>query len=291
MKDSVANRHIEIKVSEFYAADGLNHWLSCPCCQAAFHFVDGDVCPRCGRSLSLEVYPEETVTETIWYCNSVISLTTMPERGPRIEPVLDSLLAQGLDVYLWLPKVVARTGSTWNGVPKFFDKVHWEFVDDMGPATKLLPAIQAGFDTILTADDDHVYGPGWAKGLIDWAEKRPDAALGYRGRRLKKNEGYAGSKCVKNPREPVPVDLITGVRGALYNREFFDPSIFDEWQACPTNDDITIGAHLHRKGVPMLVIPRRCDMAKQKHWSAKPAFKVNRGAVNDSAVRKLYWNL
>ncbi|MFA7177601.1 MAG: hypothetical protein WC114_10160 [Smithellaceae bacterium] len=222
---------------------------------------------------------------------AIISLTTMPERGPRIEPVLDSLLAQGLPVFLWLPTVVTRTGSTWGKVPEFFDKVHWEFVDDMGPATKLLPALKAGFDTVLTADDDHVYGAGWAKGLLDWSEKRPDAALGYRGRRLKRNEGYTGSKCVKNPREPVPVDLITGVRGALYNREFFDPSIFDEWKACPSNDDIAFSAHLTRRGVPMLVIPRHCEMTKQSQWSSKPVFKVNRGAVNDKAVRKLFWNL
>ena len=63
--------------------------------------------------------------------NTVISLTTMPERGRRIEPVLDSLLAQGLPVFLWLPTVVTRTGSKWDKVPEFFEKVRaWYGHDD-----------------------------------------------------------------------------------------------------------------------------------------------------------------
>lgn len=218
----------------------------------------------------------------------VISLTTMPRRGPQIEPVLDSLLAQGYPVFLWVPRDVTRTGDKWGKVPEFFRKVNWAWVDDQGPATKLLPALKQ-FDTVIVADDDMVYGPGWADGLVAWAEKLPQCAVAYRGRLMKRGVPYAKSKVVSNPPEPMEVGLITGVYGVLYRREFFADTIFEEWRDCPLNDDVMVSAHLRKRGVPMMVVPRPCTITKQPQWHTQPIHWVNRKGKTDLALREVYW--
>ena len=151
--------------------------------------------------------------------SAVISLTTIPDRIEHIEPCIRSLVAQGLPVYLWAVKKIERSDTVLGELPAFLADagVHVEIVPDCGPITKLLPALRAGFDVILTADDDCTYDERWSRGLLYWSEKRPDAALGLRGRILK-NSRYLDSHVVFKSRikEPVNVDIITGCWGALY---------------------------------------------------------------------------
>jgi len=219
----------------------------------------------------------------------VISLTTTPSRGPQIEPVLDRLLAQGPPVYLWVPRQLTRTGETWDSIPKFFNKVRWEFVDDQGPITKLLPALYL-HDIVITADDDVYYGEGWASGLLEWAAKLPNAAVAYRGRQIQEGVSYAKSRVIRRPRRPHEVSLITGVFGALYRKSFFSHTIFSEWQQCPTNDDVVISAHLMKRGVPMTVVPMRCDLSDHKRLQrTAPLMWHNNTGPTDEGLRNVYW--
>lgn len=221
--------------------------------------------------------------------NAVISLTTIPDRIERIGPCLESLVAQGLPVYLWAVRKVARSETRMERAPQF-PGVCVEVVEDCGPITKLLPALGRGFDVILTADDDCIYGEGWADSLLAWADKL-DGALGYRGRRL--NDGrYAGSAVVQHNRitKPRRVDIVTGVYGALYRREHFDTSIYDEWRLWPTNDDLVITAHLQRRGVARYVVPGKCRIHHTELQRVVPLFRVNRrkgDKRNDEGVKKL----
>ncbi len=212
---------------------------------------------------------------------TIISLTTIPDRIEHIKPTVNSLLAQGLPVFVWPVAKIGRSETTLERVPDWLAEsdAHVEIVDDRGPITKLLPALERieRADIIITADDDQIYGRGWATGLLAWAEKHPKAALGYRGRILT-GKGYEKSKLVwKRVKRPRRVDIITGVCGALYRREFFDDDIFDEWRVFPQADDLLIAAHLKRRGVPCYVIPRNCSVRPAKWQHIVPLFKVNRG--------------
>lgn len=224
--------------------------------------------------------------------SAVISLTTIPDRIAGIEPCIKSLCAQGLPVYLWAVRKIARSTTVLGDLPGFLSAypVHVQIVDDRGPITKLLPALEAGFDTILTADDDCVYGDGWARGLLDCAADWPGRALGYRGRVLT-GKGYHDSKLVlKRCTKPTHVDIITGVFGALYTRRMFDRGIYAEWKAWPLNDDLVIAAHLKRRGVERLVVPRPCSVTRYGVQAVKPLYAVNttrKDRRNDEGLRVL----
>ena len=224
--------------------------------------------------------------------STVISLTTIPDRIEHIEPCIRSLVAQGLPVYLWAVKKIERSETVLGELPAFLADagVHVEIVPDCGPITKLLPALRAGFDVILTADDDCTYDERWSKGLLDWSEKRPDAALGCRGRILN-GALYRTSQIVRKSRikEPVAVHVITGVHGALYRATMFDEGIFTEWQLWPINDDLVIAAHLKRRGVPRLIVPVAARVVDYKARYIEPLFGFNTqtSRLNDKGIELL----
>ena len=225
--------------------------------------------------------------------SAIISLTTIPDRIEHIEPCILSLVAQGLQVYLWAVRKIARSDTVLKGIPDYITRagVHVKVVEDCGPITKLLPALKIGFETILTADDDCIYGTGWAERLLAWGERIPMAAIGYRGRILK-GMGYADSRLVIKSRikKATAVDIITGVYGALYRRQSFDSGIFTEWKRWPMNDDMVITAHLKRRGVRRYVVPAKVKITDLKARSIESLYKFNTHGkkLNDEGLEILH---
>jgi len=222
--------------------------------------------------------------------SAIISLTTIPDRIGRIGPTIESLVAQELPVYLWAVKKISRSDTVLETVPNFPGAIV-EVVEDRGPITKLLPALEIGVRTIITADDDMIYGDGWAVGLLNWSRKLPGAVVCYRGRILCDGK-YSGSKLVRHYgiKEPVSVDIATGVYGALYWADMFDDSICGEWQRMPTNDDLVIAAHLKKRGTKRYVVPSKCRINHTEIQHIEPLFKVNRrkgDEPNDRGVKRL----
>ena len=226
---------------------------------------------------------------------TIISLTTIPSRIEHIAPCIDSLLAQGLPVYLWVPKKVKRTGATLKNIPKFlYNKLGLTVtvVKERGSITKLLPALEAGFERIITADDDLIYGTGWAEGLTEWSDAQPHAVISYRGRNFDKSRLYNQSEVIKN-RLYHHVELITGVQGALYRRGFFTDSIFSEWERWPLNDDIVISAHLKQRNIEIMVVPfpQGCKVTGIRKVARIDALNtINvKGQMNDRGLAKMFW--
>ena len=220
----------------------------------------------------------------------VISLTTIPSRIEHITRCLTSLLSQGLPVYLWVPKVCSRTGVKLKRIPPSIEDIGAiiNIVDDMGPITKLLPALKAGHQHIITADDDHIYGKGWAKGLMKWGKRLPGSVVCYRGRIFGKNRSYQKSRVIT--RVHLKADLVTTVSGVLYDSDFFSESIFEEWKEWPTNDDIVVSAHLRHKGIPIEVVPfpKGCGVTRLPCMRTKPLYKVNT-SINNEGLTRIFW--
>jgi hypothetical protein len=189
----------------------------------------------------------------------IISLTTTPVRIDLIEPVIESLKTQGLPIYLWIPEYCKRMKITFNGkIPKFLKDVNVEIIEDLGPITKLLPALKAGFETIITADDDRFYYDGWAKNLLWWSEKVWYGSLHGKGRmvqypRYRLDIGTA----IQNVEKPTEVDVGEGAFGSVYRNGFFDEEIFTDYEKYFFNDDIAISLHLAKQGIKRLVIPHK----------------------------------
>lgn len=220
--------------------------------------------------------------------STIISLATIPSRIEHIKPCIQSLIAQGLPVYLWAVEKIERSDVRLKRIPPFLADINVEIVEDRGPITKLLPALERGFNTIIIADDDCEYGKGWAVGLLNWAKKLPNAALGYRGRILT-GKGYRRSQLIKKShiKKPASVDIITAVEGALYHAKMFDAAIYDEWQYWPTNDDLVIAAHLKRRNVMRYVIPSKHTFRPLKIQHITPLFDVNRTKADSHNDRGL----
>ncbi len=121
------------------------------------------------------------------YCvpmRHVISLSTIPPRFADVGATLQSLVRQKSRpeaVELYIPRSYRRFPE-WGGalpeVPEGVTIVRVE--DDLGPATKILPAVRAyqGQDIdLLYVDDDNHYAPDWAARFLKVRRQRPNAVL------------------------------------------------------------------------------------------------------------------
>ncbi len=225
----------------------------------------------------------------------IISMTTIPSRVGKIAPALESLVAQGLQVHVYLPEYCARTGEymheAWHVLAKYAGTgVHVRMVPDVGPATKLLYALAEGHDAIITADDDVCYGDGWAQGLIEAAEQNPGSVVCYRGRVVPKgSKRYKESRIIEAPKKLTPCHIVTGVHGALYRSSFFGDSLRRECYETPMNDDIVFSAHLERRGIPRLVIPQRCTIHRTDCQKVDRLGDPNNGHGGNDYVMYRWW--
>ena len=220
---------------------------------------------------------------------AIISVTVLPSRLPHCRGCIESLAGQGLPLYVWAPEEVERTGDVFEGWPEWMQGlVDFATVTaDRGPIGKLLSALPLA-DIVLTADDDVVYGDGWADGLLEWHGRMGDVALGYRGR-VFRDRRYNNSRLVVEPSKPMTVDLLTGTWGALYRADWFADSIYDEWCVCRLNDDIVINAHLKRRGVQRVVIPKECEIEPLAGVHQIDALWVENRHRNDYGLDAVEW--
>lgn len=198
----------------------------------------------------------------------VVSLSTIPSRIDHLRPVLNSLLDQAEPadrIVLALPKHSAREGRAYPSpqdvaVPGGVDILP---CDDLGPATKLLPALAAEPGAaIVVVDDDVVYPRHFIATLLAAHRQNPRAAVGYRGVKLKHGTPFVDleHRFAGAVETPAPVDVLFGTWGYLVPPAALDGAVHDlaehpehlRWV-----DDVWISGHLARRGVPRLVVPAR----------------------------------
>jgi len=223
------------------------------------------------RALRLSVAGARTTARTGREPRVIVSLTTLPSRIARIGPVLRSLLDQDEpadEIRLHLPSSSRREGTPYS-IPDFLrgviglSVVHCD--RDWGPATKLLPVLQAERESnvvIIAADDDVIYPPDFVANLLRWQQARPGCALGLRGWSLPPSLDWRETQTRYGTEvtEPQRVDVITGTWGMLVEPRFFDAAVLD-YSGFPADaffvDDIWLNGHLARRAVPRLLVPCR----------------------------------
>ncbi|WP_204113335.1 glycosyltransferase family A protein [Shimia biformata] len=114
----------------------------------------------------------------------VVSLSTIPPRFKGIGPTLNSLLNQAVrpdQIILWIPRVYRRFPEYDGHLPQVPDGVEIRRTDtDYGPATKVLPAVQAFRNQtceILFCDDDQIYPKNWTNRFLQTRLLRPDDCI------------------------------------------------------------------------------------------------------------------
>jgi len=242
------------------------------------------------------------MTDTV---KRIISLTVLPSRLEHIGGTISSLLNQSEtpdEVCVWLPKNTRRDNKKIDEIPGFLkqDLIRTEFVEDVGPATKLIPALRKYWHDketiIVTADDDIEYPREWFGGLIEYSNILKDASLGYRGRKFfgigpLKLYFYDLAKLYFGHKrdEPKKVDLITASWGCLYKVKFFNEEVFSLDLNTPMflTDDIWFNGQLAKNRVHRFVVPMKEKIIPMGYRHTHNLWKINkRDKNNDWSIRK-----
>lgn len=193
----------------------------------------------------------------------VVTLTTLPGRERLLVRTLMSLGAQSRkpdQIYLWVPRLRGfQPDLSGLNLPVMVD-----VVDDLGPATKLLPALKIERDPntlLVTVDDDVDYPPVMLAELERASKTLPHAAVGFTGWRLVNLDPHPTVEHYNeaNPhcKAMHPVQVLEGTRGVLYRRGFFADDVFTHLAGEPAfryHDDIFFGGYLAYRGVSRVVI-------------------------------------
>lgn len=218
----------------------------------------------------------------------VLSLTTSPLRIDKIKQVLDNIHPLTYDVIcLNIPQKYKRTGEEYV-IPEWmlsYPKLVINRIDtDLGPITKVVPAMERFPDSfIVSIDDDILYRPYFINllGTVFQHQNRKNAIVALRGTNLssfwhhlkKKNkflveEGLRAfqslerNKFSKNEVETKNfnyryVELIEGFGGIMYSPTSYNPKIVQELKTlsslskpCFQSDDIVLSACFSMYAVP-----------------------------------------
>jgi hypothetical protein len=137
----------------------------------------------------------------------IITLSTIPPRFEKIQPVLDSLLKQSVvakEINLYIPKTYKRFGSYDINRLVVPENISIKIIeDDLGPATKILPCVREHRNEdvfIVYCDDDRLYAPTWLENLVDELRQRPGHVITASGAQLDQNYQISREAPVFTPR-------------------------------------------------------------------------------------------
>ncbi len=227
----------------------------------------------------------------------VISLTTTPHRIDKIQPTIDSLLAQNIhikNIYLSIPYVFKRDNIEYV-IPEWLhnnSKITILRTEDYGPATKLLGVLaskQLPHDAIIiVVDDDAIYPENLALNLAYKAKTHPDRAIGIMGANPDYDEQGevnldSALGLIKVKQADALVSILQGYAGVAYRTYFFDDTIFEVVntnQDCFNSDDIYLSFHLAKHNVPRQVLRNPYISSCSIMWETNIA-------IEDTALHKL----
>jgi len=212
----------------------------------------------------------------------VATMTTTPRRIALIEPALDSLLGQSRALealYLFVPHVFRRDGSTYEMPAWLLSKPGVTLVrcEDAGPATHMLEVLRAEREPdtyILQVDDDQRYGRELLENLLRATGPLPGRAIG------------AGTQHAHTYLSGV---VLEGVHGVLFQRKFFDASVFDFGgfsESCRLHDDLWLSAHLAKRAVERETLAGRFGTKPLEYGFQEDA--LYRGGAGSDNTKNFY---
>ena len=225
----------------------------------------------------------------------VVTLSSIPPRFGKIAGTLHSLAAQtaAIDrILVYIPEAYQRFPD-WDGtLPEMPAGVEIRRTPrDLGPATKVLAAAEEfrGQDVdILYCDDDRLYVPRWAQGLLE-VKRHHDGVVAYMGveaqwlsrgtgqrtqlpravRRWRLTDAEfqlrhlwrdirarASGRTLPAPTRRITrrsgfVDSAEGCGGVLTRPEFYDAECYEIPPLLWGHDDIWLSGNLARKRIPI----------------------------------------
>lgn len=237
----------------------------------------------------------------------IVSLTTIPTRFQYLYITIDSILSQTIQpdiIVIHIPIKYNNYSYDSSMLPSFLsDKVIINYVEDYGPATKLL-GIRDFYlydkmnddDIIIVIDDDRLYNVNLIKNMLHYHTIYPDKVLTvagwdvealsrYKTQNKKQPRGVEFKKCGH-------IDFLGGCCGFLLNKKMC-PFNYDElFQLNPNDDyyyvdDIWISGFLTLNGTDIYMIPNSifCDELRHNNDKISPLFDNTRNKKNTKCIK------
>ena len=209
----------------------------------------------------------------------IISLTTVPERlNQNVEDgfksCLTSLCCQNYsdyEVHLNLPTVYKITNEKYI-IPEWLNEYQKKYshlkvynVDDIGPATKIVPTLlrETENSLIIVVDDDLVYHEDMIVEHIKYHEKFQNSVILYDGRQIAVPKYFdLRDAWVVTVAEPLQVYLIQHYKSASYFRKYFEDDFFTSFVGKTNSDDMLLSYYCRYKKIKAYVVPYEKDIDK-----------------------------
>lgn len=231
----------------------------------------------------------------------VVSVTSHGSRVGTVHLALESISrgsAKPCRLVLWLndAEVVANPPAT---LRRLQDRgLDIRCCSNYGPHTKYYPALEAWpLESLVTADDDIIYPPGWLAGLAGALRAMPDAVHAYRAKLIKTGDGWVRPYAtwpVYTRSDAAENAFATGVSGVIY------PLPVLEWlrsqgdrfaTLCPTADDIWLhrAAHDSRTRIRLIDgVSRHFAIVPSSQKASRLALSNVLGHQNDAQFERVY---
>ena len=221
--------------------------------------------------------------------NVVVSLTSFPQRLPKLHNCIKTLLDQSLrpeKVILYL----ARDECNMEALPKRLsrmqsDRFEIRFVDRNTRSLNKICHTLVDFPdkVVVTSDDDKLYPLDWLKSLITNAKTHPNCIVCNRSRRIVFDENGQPLPYTQWPpyqqSEPAIDILPMGVGGVVYPPGCLHPDVLDVdlfMELCPTSDDLWLKIMSLRKGTHSVqVVPVSDPYTSIPFWAGKKLYHEN----------------
>jgi hypothetical protein len=233
----------------------------------------------------------------------IVSLSTIPSRAGKVHLTIEGLLRQRYrpdQLVLWVSEETVRGGLSFALRRQMRRGLEVRSVPDLGPQTKLVPALQAFPGAlVVTADDDTHYPLDWLGDLVAAHARWPDCVICHRAHRILLDDRggvrpYAEwDWLAPGMGDPSALLFPTGVGGVLYPPSVLDPEVSNARvfrEICPTADDVWFKAMSLLSGARcQKVRPCSAEFRSVRGTQRRALADANgRGGMNDVQLQAVF---
>ena len=239
--------------------------------------------------LALNSKEKGVVEDTTEGTEIIVSLTTHGRRLYEVYLGIESIMQGSVKpsrIVLWLSKDLQASTLPQTLLNQISRGLLVQYTDDIGPYTKLVPALKVYPDSVIvTIDDDILYPYDTLEMLVSAYRKQPTCIIANRVMDIAlDNQGHPTSlptwKELEDKDRVSILNFFEGVGAVLYPPHCFTTDVLDQsvfTEICPTADDVWFNC--------MALLSKTSVLTANHHYSRFPLL-INE-SVQDSALWRI----